>query len=279
MPSKIPWTDETWPIVTGCSRVSAGCANCYAQREAAGRLKNHPRYKGLTEGGKWTGEVRFNAETLSEPLHWKKPRRVFVASMGDLFHDKVDPEWIDAVWKIMGLCPQHTFQVLTKRPGNMKRWLKTTSAFAEGHFTPNVWLGVTVENNNHRHRINDLLQCRAAVRFVSVEPTLGPVEIQPYLFSDYDQAAMDVQLLTPPGGFTHAKLDWVIIGAESGRRGRRPCKLEWVRSLVEQCQKADVACFVKQIDIDGKLSKDPAEWPADLRVQEYPKPLEENKRD
>ena len=119
--SSIEWTDATWNIVTGCSRVSRGCENCWAEREAARRLRNHPSRKGLTDrNGRWTGQARFNWEWLDKPLRWRKPRKIFVAASGDLFHETVADPWIDRVWAVMALCQRHRFQILTKRPERMR---------------------------------------------------------------------------------------------------------------------------------------------------------------
>jgi len=239
MPTKIHWTDETWNPVTGCSKISTGCQHCYAERMAkrlAGRF-GYPADEPF--------RVTFHPLRLQEPYRWRKPRRVFVCSMGDLFHDDVDPDWIDAVWQIMGTLPQHTFQVLTKRPANMRKWFESTPADTD---LPNVWIGTTTENREaYRERVSILLSIPAAVRFVSVEPMLQPID----------------------AGFVHY-LDWVIVGCESGHRRRR-CSIEWVRDLVKQCKQAGVATFVKQLDIDGRVERDVEKFPADLQIREYPR--------
>ncbi|RYC10040.1 DUF5131 family protein [Ciceribacter ferrooxidans] len=207
--TKIEWTDATWNPITGCSVVSPGCTNCYAMKLAGTRLKNHPSRKGLTRDTKagpvWTGEVRFNAEWLDQPLRWTKPRMIFVCAHGDLFAEGVPDEWIDQVFAVMALCPQHTFQVLTKRPERMREYLKALPArsgavgkWAAWHWgaqdpdalhdqvsdavrtpLPNVWLGVSVEDQRRaKERIPILLDTPAAIRWISAEPLLGPVDIR-----------------------------------------------------------------------------------------------------
>ena len=199
----IEWTDATWNPITGCSIVSPGCTHCYAMRDAGGgRVKNHPSRKGLTKqvNGKhvWTGEVRFNAQWLDQPLRWSRPRMIFVCAHGDLFAEGVPDEWIDQVFAVMALRPQHTFQVLTKRPERMRQYLTAADrqhSIAAAGFTirlspsidflmqkpwplPNVWLGVSVEDQRRAdERIPILLDTPAAIRWISAEPLLGPVDI------------------------------------------------------------------------------------------------------
>ena len=261
--SKIEWTDATWNPITGCSLVSPGCTHCYAMTLAGTRLKNHPSRKGLTKptdrGPVWTGEVRFNEQWLDQPIRWKKPRRVFVCAHGDLFHEDVPDEWIDQVFAVMALSPQHNFQVLTKRPDRMRvyGWLvpKRKSKIEEITAVkcsaapylknvsvrwplPNVWLGVSAEDLQRAdERIPVLLDTPAAVRFVSLEPLLGPIDAYPYF------------LPRSNGG-----LDWVIAGGESGP-GARPMHPDWVRSIRDQCIEFRVPFHFKQwgewIEVDG----------------------------
>ena len=205
--TKIEWTDATWNPVTGCSLVSEGCRYCYAADLAASRLKNHPSRKGLAKRNaagvaQFTGEVRFNEKWIDQPLHWRKPRRIFVCAHADLFHENVPDEWIDKVFAVMALCPQHTFQVLTKRPERMLAYMNRRTypdhnpamdyaalMAATGRWNtpaldlrmwplPNVWVGVSIEDQPTADtRIPYLLETPAAVRFVSAEPLLGAVSL------------------------------------------------------------------------------------------------------
>jgi len=253
MTSKIEWTNETWNPTVGCSKVSPGCDNCYAERMArrqvaiakAKGLKTCKYYGTVDEFGRWTGKIGIDIEGMFAPLHWKKPRMIFVPSMGDMFHENVKPYYIDSVLNIIKECPQHIFQILTKRPG---RVIKNITNF-RGHdykLPENIWFGVTAENQEQEWRILKLLKIPAAVRFVSLEPILESIGI-PWI----------------------TKLDWVIVGAESGPH-RRECKIRWVRDIVEQCEMAGVPVFVKQLSIDGKISHVMNQWPEDLWVRQWP---------
>jgi protein gp37 len=254
--SKIEWTDATWQIVTGCSVVSPGCTNCYAMRLAGTRLAQHPSRAGLTKESKagpvWTGDVHFNEQWLTEPIKWKRPRKVFVCAHGDLFHESVPDEWIDRVFAVMALAPQHRFQVLTKRSGRMREYLthsavedvyalacrKRQELAHEWHWPlRNVWLGVSCEDQRRAdERIPDLLATPAAVRWVSAEPLLGPLEIDTYLYELAEEYGDGVN---SPG------LDWVVCGGESGPNAR-PMHPDWVRSIRDQCKSACVPFLFKQ---------------------------------
>ena len=278
--SKISWTDATWNPVGGCTRVSPGCQHCYAQRLAGTRLREHPRYRGLAILGpppRWTGKIRLHSDLLQLPLGWKKPRRIFVNSMSDLFHGSVPWAFIDQVFSIMAACPQHTFQILTKRPRAMEAWVSGSMYRVLDHFRsnypercvpcwplPNVWLGVSAENQEYaRRRIPALLRTPAAVRFASLEPLLGPVRLRGRWLRHAD------------GG-----LDWVIVGGESGP-GARPFDLDWGADIREQCRGA-CAFYFKQagsrpvldgpvpVELKSASGSDPEEWPSDLRVQQFP---------
>ena len=225
MPTKIEWTDETWPVVTGCTACSIGCTNCYAARMAATRLRDHPRYAGLatfSDGkAKWTGEVRLNYDVLEQPLHWKKPRRVFVCSMSDLFHESIDEDFLIDVFVRMGEAHQHTFQILTKRPAKMYDFI-SRSTWGMSPLS-NVHLGVSVENQAAADERREYLrQCPAAVKFVSYEPALGPVDWTGWEF-----------------------VDQIISGGESGP-GARPSHPDWHRATRDFCQANDIAYFFKQ---------------------------------
>lgn len=243
--TKIEWTNATWNIVTGCTLVSEGCSNCYAAQLAATRLKHHPSREGLARlnaagTAKFTGEVRFNEQWLDQPLKWTRPRMIFVCAHGDLFHENVPDEWIDQVFAVMALSPQHTFQVLTKRPERMRSYFANDPRDAiNSHCrrlarwddmpewaqwpTQNVWLGTSVEDQNTADaRIPALLDTPASIRWISYEPALGPVNL----------TSLDV-------------LDWVVMGGESGRQAR-PMHPDWVRSIRDQCKAAGVPFLFKQ---------------------------------
>jgi protein gp37 len=251
--SKIEWTDATWNPIRGCSRVSEGCRNCYAERIATRFSGPGQPYEALARrspqgAGGWTGEVRFIPELLDQPLHWKRPRKIFVNSMSDLFHEKVDVGWIDQIVAAMMVTPHHTFQVLTKRPERMRNYLCNVGARQiEPHMQRlragigrldwpwrNIWWGVSVEDQKTADdRIPLLLQTPAAVRWVSYEPALGPVDFWPFLIGLSRVAPSD----------TH--LDWLVAGGESGP-GARPSHPDWFRAVRDQCAAANMPFFFKQ---------------------------------
>lgn len=254
--SKIEWTDRVWNPVTGCTKVSEGCRNCYAERVAGRFWKDRP-----------FTEVRCHPERLKDPLRWRKPCRVFVNSMSDLFHEKISDDFIFAVWSVMARSRQHIFQVLTKRPRRMMEFLKNCEGIGqtwrEGHgaVCPNVWLGVSVEDQKTAdERIPLLLQTPAAVRFVSAEPLLGPVNLRksipcPDCNGDGTLGKNSIRKYYScekcggnedgAGSGIDARIDWLICGGESGP-GARPMHPDWARSLRDQCQEAGVPYFFKQ---------------------------------
>ncbi|MBS1170125.1 MAG: phage hypothetical protein [Burkholderiaceae bacterium] len=257
MKSKIEWTDSTWSPVTGCTPISTGCQNCYAKREVESRWSKNPKSVFF---GREFSDVQCHESELSRPLHWKKPRKIFVCPRADLFHPDVPFEFIDHVFAVVALAPQHTFQVLTKRADRMHEYLTSKNrhdpiidamnamfnirAAALKWPLPNIWFGITAENQQAADsRIHLLLQCPAAVHFVSVEPMVGAVDIRRHLLSTYDKAAHDFQML--PGLDRTDKLDWVICGGESGSRAR-PMHPDWPRSLRDQCDEAGVPFMLKQ---------------------------------
>lgn len=336
--STIEWTEATWNPVTGCTKVSQGCKNCYAETMWKRLSAPNMPYAGLA-----FTNVQCHPDRLDKPLRWKKPRRIFVNSMSDLFHEDVPDEFIDQVFAVMGTCKWHTFQLLTKRPARMlewfsERWQPATEAtqrdtydrhlalaahtgidfppfvldsigedrqdqviqamellpfctdpdqdslyaqrgqsnlISQGWPLPNVWLGVSVEDQEtfeERHQL--LLNTPAAVRWLSMEPLLGPVDI--------DFNAINIGL--EKDGYGNAAIlggiDWVVVGGESGPKAR-PFNTDWALSIVEQCSAAGVPCFVKQLGghvIQGgerrikkhKKGADMSEWPHELRVREYP---------
>jgi len=401
--SGIEWTDATWNPVTGCTRVSAGCARCYAYqlhdqrfvaqgKAASVALGNAPHPDGVKLAHRRAIEqarelglklplpaqydvpfsvVQLHPERLEAPLHWRKPRRVFVNSMSDLFHEDIPDDFLDRVFAVMALTPQHTYQVLTKRPERMREYLSCLmpavrlelAAKGLGYtFTywglgapaggvwagpdwplPNVWLGVSAEDQEQADkRIPVLLDTLAAVRFVSCEPLLGPIDLTAIDYSKSHRDRLirllrgrdDEALNSILAGMDHpdaepfaanvltgryfdgwddvegATIDWVIVGGESGP-GARPCDVEWIRSIVRQCQAAEVPVFVKQLGsrpyvtagADGNFHEDarawphkrawdvglragvavadirlrdrkggnPEEWPEELRVREWPR--------
>lgn len=219
--TSIEWTDATWNPVAGCTVLSPGCTNCYAMRMAA-RLDamSMPKYRGLTRrSGRrfvWTGKIRLDHKSLNVPRGWRKPRKIFVNSMSDLFHSAVPAKFVAEVWSVMESTPQHTYQILTKRP---ERMLEVTESLPA---LKNVWLGTSVESAEYLDRIDELRKVRAAVRFVSFEPLLGSV------------AGADLR-----------GIHWAIVGGESGPRAR-PMESEWVDEIATMCREADVAFFFKQ---------------------------------
>ncbi len=356
MTTKIAWvknpdgTDgEVWNPVIGCTRVSSGCQSCYASA-----LHNR-RYKANVKAAMASGcfgnigppeargggvelpmppqydlpfaKVQLLPERLERPLHWTKPRRVFVNSMSDLFHEDVPDEFIDRVFAVMALCPQHTFQVLTKRPERMREYLSdpdhpwsvriviketmwnhvssmsearrvqvkaavySTETFEAEFPLPNVWLGVSVEDQETADaRIPELLATPAAVRWVSLEPQLGPVDFSEIYLSDHVLYALTGERgeygrdgdphqptwpINDPGN--GARLDWVVQGGESGAKAR-PFDVQWARDVRDQCAAAGVPYFLKQLGakpllggtmpmrwVKSRAGSDESEWPEDLR--------------
>lgn len=277
--SKIEWTNETWNPIIGCSKVSEGCKNCYAEK-MAGRLSNipstHQNYKEVVRWGqsvktdmyyglqKWNGKTHLIESVLEKPFHWRKPRMIFVCSMGDLFHESVPFWWIDKVFAVILANPHHTFQILTKRPERMLEWFnyKNTSwknegmqgperiryqAYAQfgakveydnGDYWPlkNLWIGVSAENQEQANkRIPVLNAIPAQVKFVCLEPLLSRIDLNKSLGHTLKHHA---------GGLKNC-LSWVIVGGESGPKAR-PMHPDWVRSIRDQCKDAEVPFFFKQ---------------------------------
>jgi protein gp37 len=304
----IEWTNATWNPITGCSIVSPGCTNCYAMRMAGTWLRHHPSRAGLTTMSKagpvWNGQVRLNDEWLAQPLRWRRPRLIFVCAHGDLFHEDVPDEWIDRVFAVMARAPQHTFQVLTKRPARMREYLMSFRGDGQGFLTrngkdgltsqshmpphrfplPNVWLGTSVEDQPRADkRIPDLLATPAAARFISYEPALGPVDFRriddcssgtswvPRWCNALDGTVVVEHPAFPDPLTDRPRIDWVICGGESGP-GARPMHPAWARSVRDQCEAAGVAFFMKQLSgPKGRAIKDIAAFPEDLQVREYPR--------
>ncbi len=257
--TNIAWATDTWNPVTGCSKVSPGCAHCYA--EALSLRFGYSKLPWLPENA--AENVVLHPERLDEPAHWRKPRRVFVCSMADLFHEQVPWEFIDRVFDVFDRCPQHTFQVLTKRPERMKALARPMPA--------NVWLGTSIENARFVERADDLRETPQATRFISAEPLLGP------LVRECDHCAGHGDVLpfhtecprchgTGLTGLDLTGIDWLIIGGESGPYAR-PMDPQWVRDLIVKARAAGTAVFVKQM---GGLRPGGA-LPAELNVREYPR--------
>lgn len=345
--SKIEWCDATWQVTHGCRAIAPGCANCYAIRDAH-RMAGHPNPKisgprhGLTRRrdnglGRtvWTGVVRTAPENLAIPLRWKKPKRIFVNSNSDLFHEAVPFEFIAAVYGVMAACPQHRFVILTKRPKRMREFFEwwsnhlpnTLPEALTGNRLRYAWASVTdlapatlphidaefpLPNVIHGYSaanqadldtgIADLLATPSALRCLSLEPLIGPV-----VFSNVLERFVESGIEYGRGfnatrvGHVERGIDWIITGGESGP-GARPCDIEWIRRIVEQCKAAGVPCFVKQVGsnptpnrpmrlpaysattgkplkgwygdghetIQDRKGANPSEWPADLRVRQWP---------
>ena len=208
--SNIEWTELTWNPVTGCTKISQGCKNCYAERMAK-RLKamGSARYRNEFA-------ITLHPDLLEQPKRWRSPRLVFVNSMSDLFHPDIPGEYIAQVFQTMVDCPQHTFQVLTKRSDRLAELAPNLP------WPANVWMGTSVEDSRVMHRIGDLARAPAAVRFLSCEPLIGPLEKLPL-----------------------KGIHWVIVGGESGPRAR-PMQRQWVQSILKQCRAAGVPFFFKQ---------------------------------
>ena len=245
--SDIEWTDATWNPVAGCSMVSPGCTNCYAMRMAA-RLQSmdHPTYRGIIRqsGGRpvWSGRISLVRSALDVPIRWKKPRKIFVNSMSDLFQEGVPEEFIEQVWTTMLVADQHIYQILTKRPDNMRRVVRELGLKS----APHIWLGTSVESQQYTSRISELRETPAGVRFISFEPLLGSV------------GAVDL-----------SGIHWAIVGGESGP-GSRPMDAAWIQQIKSACRKNKTAFFFKQWG--GPNKKAAGRIYRGRTWNEYPKP-------
>lgn len=251
--SKIEWTEFTWNPVTGCNKISPGCKNCYAESIANRFWKDR----------KFT-DVVCHEDRLNQPATLKKPRMIFVNSMSDLFHESVPFEFIEKCVNIMATNPQHTYQILTKRPERLLQYCKwqsdkiKQSGYGDGFEFPDfMWIGVSVENQKTAdERIPLLLQTPAKIRWLSVEPLLEPINLDaPQMFLDLIR---DRNIIS-----------WIVIGCESGPN-KRECKIEWVHSIAHQGEYAVIPVFVKQVNINGRVVKDITLFPEHLRIREYP---------
>ena len=292
--TKIEWADATVNAINGCSVTSPGCTNCYAMKLAGTRMKTHPTRAGLTieskTGPVWNGEVRLHEPALLQPLSWSKPRRIFWNAHGDTFHEAVPDEWIDRIFAVAALTPQHTHMILTKRSKRMREYftkvrvcdgvcdsmsivwdVAQNMAIEHGlldryqptiRVLPNVWLGVSVEDQTRAdERIPDLLATPAAVRFLSCEPLLGPVDLTDLTIrvrpGEEPSGLAGLDALTGVHwdaedtivgiyGNPDPRIDWVIAGGESGPHHARPMHPDWARSLRDQCAAAGVPFHFKQ---------------------------------
>ena len=311
--TNIEWADAVGNPVRGCTRVSPGCGlahagGCYAERMASRQSGPGQAYEGLVKstsaGPRWTGKIRMVPELLQQPLHWRKPRRIFVNSMSDLFHEDVPIDFIQSIWDVMIQTGWHTYLILTKRPERMLeivphlryplglKWMDLPAK--------HIWLGVSVESPEYLWRVDTLMEIPAAMRWVSAEPLLTDLgDLSPYL-GRCSECRDWVEVRRQEGHQDHrcpvlrrgtCGIDWVVVGGESGH-GARPCSVAWIRGIVQQCQAAGVACFVKQLgtrpvwnhivpgcsvrefleplNLRDSKGADPAEWPQDLRVREWP---------
>lgn len=290
--SAIQWTDKTWTPLTGCTRLDlGGCDNCYA-------FQLHDMRHVAWKRGRWDAapkqyhqpfsRVQLLPDRLEEPLRWRKPSKVFLTSMGDLFHEDVPNEYLARIWDTMfdaGITRGHTFQVLTKRAERLPEfdaWMNQTQLRRIDY--SNVWLGTSVENQQAADaRIEPLMRTHAAIHFLSMEPLLGPVSFThiaamegPY--TDWLRGEVREVVMGEEGLYARFKpLRWVIVGGESGPRAR-PMDLQWLRDIIAQCREAGTAIFVKQLgtvwakqaSAKDRHGGDIDEWPEDLRIREFP---------
>jgi len=212
--STIEWTNATWNPVTGCTKISAGCDNCYAERfsERFRGVPGHPFEAGF--------DLTLRPDRLEQPLKWRKPKMIFVNSMSDLFHKSIPAGYVDQVFDTMEQAGHHVFQVLTKRSSRMRNYVN--ARYAASGAPPHIWLGASVEDGSKLSRVEHIRQMAASIRFLSIEPLIGPV-----------------------GRINLGGIDWVIVGGESGP-GARPMKEEWVTEVRDQCLEMDAAFFFKQ---------------------------------
>lgn len=328
--SNIGWTEASWPITTGCDHVSPGCDGCYAAELTSSRLAHLPEYAGLAVAGRFTGEVRLHPDRLDQPLHWRKPRKIFVCSMSDLFHEDVPDEFIARAFAVMAVTPHHTYQVLTKRHARLRTLLNNPEfrrqvydlaseialagvfyAPPTGHRAndsdwwplPNVHIGVSVENQQWADiRIPALAGTPAAVRWLSIEPMVGPIDLTPWMppglarwqcsgcrhyftgpvqqtCPGCDRVGYWTGSHTGNGRPNGQPIGWVVIGGESRQPHHPPRRMDpaWLRAVCDTATAAGVSLFVKQAGtvlarewgIPGAGHKLGA-LPAEFRIQQYP---------
>lgn len=285
MPTKIPYADEVWNPVVGCTKIKSGCKFCWAER-----LHDRRHLAWFAKLTDWTtcpkqywlpfSEVQLLPQRLDQPLHWRKPRTIFVCSMSDIFHKDVPFEFINKLWGVMMKAPQHTYLLFTKRWQRCKAFmdqLPGRDAYEKRTWIKDVHLFFSVSTQAEvDEAVPILLQIPAAKCGLSLEPLLGRVNFclknnGVMIAKNQGISMQDWNVLEGTCGRIRTNcLDSVIVGSESGPN-RRPCELDWIRSIVEQCQAAGVAPYVKQIPIDGKVITDPKLFPEKLRVRESPK--------
>lgn len=243
--TKIQWTDATWNPSVGCDKVSAGCKNCYAETFTE-------RFRGVAGNHFENGfDLTLHPDRLDIPRKWKKPRRIFVNSLSDLFHKDIPFEFLQQVFAVMNQCSQHVFQVLTKRHENLLELAPKLT------WTPNIWMGVSVEDAENAKRIDYLRQVPAAVRFISMEPLIGPIIVDKPLNLD--------------------GIAWVIVGGESGS-GARPMNAAWALKIIHECQRQKIPVFMKQTGsvlakewgLDDRKGGEITEWPKEFQIREMP---------
>lgn len=250
--SKIEWTEKTWSPIVGCTKISDGCKNCFAEKFAyrlacmeIADIDRYYKYANVIDWKieKWNNQIFFDDEKINQPCKWKKPSMIFVCSMSDLFYESVPFKLIYGVFLTIVKCPQHIFQILTKRPEQALKFFK----YAEiKEPLNNLWVGATVESQKYIDRIKYLLYIPAKVRFLNIEPCLEFINLKKI-----------------------NGIDWIIVGCESGPK-RRPCKIKWIESIAYKCWEANVPLFIKQMEINGKVEKDINKFPKHLRIREYP---------
>lgn len=205
--------DKTWNPILGCSKISEGCENCYAIYEACGKLKN-TKYNGLTKNKNWTGKIQFCANLLNEPVVLKRPHKIFVGSMCDIFHEKIKQEWLTKIFDIMNYCNHHTFLLFTKRPENIQKF--------KINWSSNIWLGVTVEKNKYINRFDYIKNIPVSVKFISMSPILDEIQIKNW-----------------------EKINWIICACEGGLNAR-PANINWIRKIRDDCIKNNIPFTFKQ---------------------------------
>jgi protein gp37 len=262
MATKIQQVQYSWNPFQGCTKISEGCKNCYAEK-----LHRRLSTMGLKKYKNPFKNIQYWSESLIEPHRIKKPSMIFVNSMSDTFHEKRSFLSINYIFSVMSSIDRHIYQIYTKRPSVMLQFFKYKNDLAKklpknyiisGKLKDNIWFGTSIENQKEaNNRLPDLIKINASVKFVSAEPLLEKIDISLWMVSGF---------LEPP---FNDIINWVIIGCESGP-SKRPCKIEWVEDLVNQCKEYNIPVFVKQLNIDGKVVKDINQFPEHLRIRQYP---------